>query len=92
MAVSARPALPSTRSTSGNCLMTRSVTCKQLLRLGDGDAGHGGGHVEERALVERRHELGAQAHGRPERSREAAPTAVPMTTHFRRSDQAQTGW
>ena len=25
--VSARPALPSTRSTSGNCLMMRSVTC-----------------------------------------------------------------
>ncbi len=28
--VSARPALPSTRSTSGNCLITRSVTCSSL--------------------------------------------------------------
>jgi hypothetical protein len=27
VAVSARPALPSTRSTSGNCLIPRSVAC-----------------------------------------------------------------
>ncbi len=28
--VSARPALPSTRSTSGNCLMMRSLTCSSV--------------------------------------------------------------
>ena len=28
--VSARPALPSTRSTSGNCLMARSLTCSSF--------------------------------------------------------------
>ena len=28
--VSARPALPSTRSTSGNCLMMRSLTCSSF--------------------------------------------------------------
>ncbi len=28
--VSARPALPSTRSTSGNCFITRSVTCSSF--------------------------------------------------------------
>ncbi len=58
--VSARPALPSTCSTSGNCLMIRSVTWSNLLRFGDGDAGHGGRHVEDGPFFQGRHELRAQ--------------------------------
>jgi len=33
---------------------------EEFLRLGDGDARHGGGHIENGALVEWGHELGAQ--------------------------------
>ena len=39
-------------------LLDRPVAhLQELLRLGDRDSGHGGRHVEERPLVERRHEL-----------------------------------
>ena len=55
--VSARPAFPSTRSTSGNCLKIRVGGLKELLRLPDRNARHGGRHVEKRTLVEWRHEL-----------------------------------
>ena len=59
--VSARPALPRTRSTSGNCLDRPIARLQQPLRLGDRNPRHRRRHVEERPLVERRHELGAEA-------------------------------
>ena len=57
--VSARPALPSTWSTSGK-REDAVLRLKQALGLRDGNAGHGGGHVEQHAFIERRHELRAQ--------------------------------
>ena len=38
---------------------------EEFLGLGDGDPGQGGGHVEEVALVERRHEFAAHVGGGP---------------------------
>ncbi len=58
--VSARPALPKTRSTSGKLAQDPVLDLQDALRLGHRDARERGRHVEERALVERRHELGAE--------------------------------
>ena len=57
---SACPALPNTVSTSGIFLSCRSWICENLRRLGDRHAGHGGRHVEHRALIQRRHEFVAE--------------------------------
>ena len=35
---------------------------KDVFRLGDGDARHGGGHIQQVALIQGRHELGPQVH------------------------------
>ena len=60
VAVSARPTLPNTFATSGKVRMIRSVCCRTFLGLGDGEAGEGGGHIEQIALVQGRQELRAQ--------------------------------
>ena len=75
--VSARPALPSTRSTSGKLHEDAVLHLQQLLRFGHRDARQRGGHEEQRAFIERRHELGAEPlidrHGdRDQRQRAAA--------------------
>src|SRR4030088_1268623 len=59
VAVSARPALPKTRATSGMGLMRRVVCWSSARRLAGGNAGEGRGHIEEIAFVERRHDLAA---------------------------------
>ena len=46
--VSARPALPNTRSTSGNCAQLLVHRLQELLGFRHRDARHGRGHVEQR--------------------------------------------
>ena len=58
--VSARPALPKTRSTSGKDFRIRSWVCKQAARFRDRDARKRRRHVEDRAFVQGRHELVAE--------------------------------
>ena len=64
VAVSARPALPNTRSTSGTVLISRSVCCSSSRGLGRRQPGQRRRHVQQVALVERRHELAAEAQHR----------------------------
>ena len=68
VAVSARPAFPCTDATSGNRMMMRSCGDQRPPGLFNRDPRKRGRHHEERALIERRHELGAEplkhGHGR----------------------------
>ena len=64
--VSARPAFPSTRSHLGKLHEDAVLHLHQLLRLGHRNARQRGGHVQQRAFVERRHELRAELLDRPE--------------------------
>ena len=58
--VSARPALPSTSVHLRELLDDPVGDLEQLLGFGDGDARHGGGHVEDGSLLQGRHELRAE--------------------------------
>ncbi len=88
--VSARPAFPSTWSTSGKRLMIRSVDLEKLLRLRDGDPRHGGGHIEERTFIQRRHELGAELLKDGDRHQHQDDGGAD-DAHFQRSDHATAG-
>ena len=57
--VVARPTVPKTRSTSGNCRSNLSCTWSRPSRLPHRQARRCGRHVEHRAFIERRHELAA---------------------------------
>jgi hypothetical protein len=63
VAVEARPALPNTELGEG--LDDTVLHLQQIRGLGDRNAWQGGRHVEQRAFVEVRHELGAEPAGRP---------------------------
>ena len=67
MALSARPILPTTLSTSGICGNDLVLPAKNLGRLGEGNAGIGNGHEQGSLFIERRHELGADRGRQPER-------------------------
>jgi hypothetical protein len=60
--VSARPTLPNTLLDLGEGGDDRVLAGELALGLLDREAGEGGRHVEDVALVEGRHELAAEAH------------------------------
>ncbi len=79
-------------STSGNCRITRSVICNSRCASVDRDAGHRGRHVQERTLVQRRHELRPQPHGRREWCTAPAPLPPPITRRRCRNDHRHYGF
>ncbi len=60
---------------------------QQLLRFGDGDARHGGGHVEDRPLLQRRHELRAESEIDRHRDDYQGERSPDDHAHFQRRDQ-----
>ena len=60
VAVSAWPALPKTRSTSGNAAQQAVLDLQNARGFVNGHPGHGGRHEKNRAFVQRRHEFRAE--------------------------------
>ena len=78
VAVAARPALPYTDATSGK-LDDAVLHLQQLGGLGDRNSGQRRRHVEQRALVQVGHELGAELPRRPYRHGRESPSATRIT-------------
>ncbi len=78
--VSACPILPKTRLDLRELLEHAVLRLDRGARLGDRDAGQRRRHVEDRALVERRHELGAEAQVDPARSRRRRARAATIVS------------
>ena len=88
VAVSARPSLPNTLTTSGNFLSSRSIAWSSTDGLVFGHAGRRRRHVEEHALVQRRHELalepedrGHREHHREQGESDHFPSMVDYQAH-----------
>ncbi len=64
---------------------------EDIFRLGDGDARHGGGHIEQVAFIQGRHELGPQMHQGIDGDRHGQSKARAMASLGKRMIPRKTG-